>query len=61
MYSGGNGVGEEGVDERSGWEQWLWLDAGDRWIGHRRDRPHRPVIESRSDNLLYDDILLATR
>src|SRR5271165_7328925 len=38
MYSGGAGLGEEGVDERSGWEQWLWLDVCHRWTGPRRDR-----------------------
>jgi hypothetical protein len=37
MYSGGAGLGEEGVDERSGWEQWLWLDVGHRWTGPRQE------------------------
>lgn len=32
------GFGEEGIHERLWREQWLWLDAGDRWTGHRRNR-----------------------
>jgi hypothetical protein len=47
---GRTGLGEGGVNGRSEWEQWLWLDAGHRWTGHRRDwsdlgaRPESPVL-----------------
>ena len=38
LDAGSNGLGEEGVDEPSGREQWFWLDAGYRRLGHGRDR-----------------------
>ena len=36
LDAGSNGLGEEGIDERSRGKQWLWLDAGHRRIDHRR-------------------------